>query len=68
MSVEATTMGDLIRWDQLSTIDKICKRLLIDGDGECRRVFQCKTEDLSVSGADQFIAHLNSLEQERKTA
>lgn len=68
MSVEAMTMAELIRWDQLTRIAQLSRKAKVDQDEECRKLFKIKVEDLSVSGADQLIAHLELLLQEKKSA
>lgn len=74
MSVEATTMANLIRWDQITKIDQLAKKARVSADEESRTLFSkragfpVKVEDLSQEAADELISHLESLIQEKKTA
>lgn len=60
---EAMTFGDLVTPLQLIEIRQRSRKLGIKPDEECLKVMKCKTEDLSITGASTFIAHLKELKK-----
>lgn len=56
------TLGELINPAQFILIRQAARRLQINVEAECWQAMGCQTQDLSKSGADEFINHLWSLE------